>query len=67
VLQEILIALAKSGLRRNCFDCVAARAVRFRRLGQGIVAMLEAFTALFGVISAGIFIAHACDGYWSRP
>jgi hypothetical protein len=33
----------------------------------GIVVMLEAITALFGVISAGIFIAHACDGYWSRP
>jgi hypothetical protein len=29
--------------------------------------MLEAFTALFGVMSAGIFIAHAIDGYWSRP
>jgi hypothetical protein len=27
--------------------------------------MLEAFTALFGAISAGIFIAHAVDGYWS--
>jgi hypothetical protein len=67
VLQEILIALAKSGLLRNCFDCVALRAVRSQPLGQGIVTMLEAFTALFGVISAGIFIAHACDGYWSRP
>jgi hypothetical protein len=29
--------------------------------------MLEAFTAFFGVMSAGIFIAHAIDGYWSRP
>jgi len=28
--------------------------------------MLDAVTALFGVISAGIFIAHAVDGYWSR-
>jgi len=25
--------------------------------------MLEAVTALFGVISAGIFLAHALDGY----
>jgi hypothetical protein len=25
--------------------------------------MLEAVTALFGVISAGIFLAHAVDGY----
>jgi hypothetical protein len=28
--------------------------------------MLEAITAFFGVFSAGIFIAHAVDGYWSR-
>ncbi|MGC2316694.1 MAG: hypothetical protein WA615_09380 [Bradyrhizobium sp.] len=25
--------------------------------------MLETVTALFGVMSAGIFIAHAIDGY----
>jgi hypothetical protein len=29
-------------------------------------AMLDTVTALFGVISAGIFLAHAVDGYWSR-
>jgi hypothetical protein len=28
--------------------------------------MLEAVTALFGVMSASIFIAHAVDGYRSR-
>ncbi len=28
--------------------------------------MLEAVTAFFGVMSAGIFIAHAIDGYRSR-
>jgi hypothetical protein len=28
--------------------------------------MLEAITAFFGVMSAGIFIAHAIDGYRSR-
>jgi hypothetical protein len=67
VLQEIITAPAKSGLLRNSFDCVSLRAVRSLRLGQGIVAMLEVFTAFFGVLSAGIFIAHACDGYWSRP
>jgi hypothetical protein len=35
-------------------------------LGLRIVAMLDAVTALFGVISVGIFVAHAVDGYWSR-
>ncbi|YBW39046.1 hypothetical protein ACMYR2_1554 [Nitrobacter sp. TKz-YC01] len=29
--------------------------------------MLETITTLFGFMSAGIFLAHAIDGYWSRP
>jgi hypothetical protein len=33
---------------------------------SGSVVMFEAFTAFFGVMSAGIFIAHAVDGYRSR-
>jgi hypothetical protein len=28
--------------------------------------MFEAVTAIFGVMSVGIFIAHAVDGYRSR-
>jgi hypothetical protein len=32
----------------------------------GSVVMFEAVTAFFGVMSAGIFIAHAVDGYRSR-
>jgi hypothetical protein len=28
--------------------------------------LLEAITAFFGVMSAGIFIAHALDGYFCR-
>jgi hypothetical protein len=27
--------------------------------------MLEAITAIFGVMSVGIFVAHAVDGYFS--
>ena len=34
--------------------------------GSGIDTMFEAITAFFGVMSAGIFIAHAVDGYRSR-
>jgi hypothetical protein len=34
--------------------------------GYGIDTMFEAVTAFFGVMSAGIFIAHAVDGYRSR-
>jgi hypothetical protein len=29
--------------------------------------MLQAVTAFLGVVSTGIFIAHAIDGYRSRP
>lgn len=48
---------------RNPFDCVGARTIRSKPLGFRIIVMLEAVTALFGVISAGIFLAHAVDGY----
>lgn len=51
---------------RNPFDCVSPRAVRSGGWALGSVAMLEAVTALFGIMSAGIFIAHAVDGYRSR-
>jgi hypothetical protein len=66
VLHGIIIALPKAGFPRNSFDCVSARAVRSVALGFGIIAMLEAVTAFFGFVSAGIFLAHAVDGYRSR-
>jgi hypothetical protein len=36
-------------------------------LGTGMNTMMETITAVFGIMSAGIFLAHALDGYWSRP
>jgi hypothetical protein len=52
---------------RNPFDCVHLHAVRSTLAGgRGFRAMLEAFTAFFAVMSAGVFIAHAIDGYRSR-
>ena len=42
----------------------------FRRLTLGTsrrIPMIETVTALFGVMSAGIFLAHAVEGYRSRP
>jgi hypothetical protein len=64
VLQKIIIELSKFLFLRNPFDCVSLHAVRSGRWPR-IVAMLEAITAFFFVISAGIFIAHALDGYRS--
>jgi hypothetical protein len=65
-LHKIIIKLSKLNFPRNSFDCVATPAVRSQTLGFGIITMLEAVTALFGIMSAGIFVAHAIDGYRSR-
>jgi hypothetical protein len=66
VLHRIIIPVSKTERPPNPFDCVAMRNVMSEVLGTRIIAMLDAVTALFGVISAGIFLAHAVDGYWSR-
>ena len=66
VLQKIIITPLKSGLAQNPFDCAARGRLSFMCWALGLFAMLEAFTAVFGIISAGIFLAHAVDGYWSR-
>ena len=66
LLHKIIIKISKFNFSRNSFDCVATSAVRSLALGLRIVAMLDTVTALFGVISVGIFLAHAVDGYWSR-
>jgi hypothetical protein len=29
--------------------------------------MIEIITAFFGMVSIGIFVAHACEGFLSRP
>jgi hypothetical protein len=66
VLQEIISAPSKLGSLQNPFDCVSPLAVSSGSLGYRIIAMLDAITAFFCVVSAGIFIAHALDGYRSR-
>ena len=51
---------------REILLTVRARKAFASIAGSGIATMLEAVTAFFGVMSAGIFIAHAVDGYRSR-
>jgi hypothetical protein len=65
-LHQNISRFAKFGVERNSFDCASLHAVRSSRWVIRIVAMLEAVTAFFGIMSAGIFIAHAVDGYRSR-
>jgi hypothetical protein len=50
---------------RNYFDCPACHALSLYR-GVRTTAMIETVSAFFGVISAGIFLAHAFESYSSR-
>jgi hypothetical protein len=52
----------------NPFDCSAGHAVWFAVRGRiRTMAMIETVTAFFGVVSVGIFLAHALEGFLSRP
>jgi hypothetical protein len=49
----------------NLFDCAAPQS--FCAAGaQGKFAMIETVTAVMGLLSAGIFLAHAFEGFRSR-
>jgi hypothetical protein len=47
------------------FDCALAQSFSPRRV-QGMFAMIETLTAVMGLVSAGIFLAHAFEGFRSR-
>lgn len=47
------------------FDCAACRDVWSVR-GQRTKTMIDTVTALFGVLSASILVAHAYDGFRAR-
>lgn len=65
LLHKIIIKLRNSGPARNPFDCAGMQGVWCDRWVRDSI-MWEAVTAFFGIMSAGIFIAHAVDGYRSR-
>ena len=50
----------------NLFDCATVAVVLCIRGAQRICAMIEMVTALMALVSAGIFLAHAFEGYHSR-
>ena len=50
----------------NLFDCARPQSFCRTRGGKEVIAMIETVTAVLGLVSAGIFIAHAFDGYRSR-
>jgi hypothetical protein len=50
----------------NLFDCATVESFCARAGAQRICAMIETVTAVMGLVSAGIFLAHAFEGYRSR-
>jgi hypothetical protein len=67
VLLQIISRIAISGAVRNPFDCAAPHGVPVPAKGLRTGAMIEMVTAFFGFVSASIFLAHAYEGYRSRP
>jgi hypothetical protein len=50
----------------NLFDCAALQSFCGRAGAQRIGAMIETVTAVMALVSAGIFLAHAFEGYRYR-
>jgi hypothetical protein len=67
VLLQIISRIPILETVRNPFDWAAPHVVSVREGALGTVAMIEMVTAFFGFISASIFLAHAYEGYRSRP
>jgi hypothetical protein len=67
VLPEIISEERSRTRDQNPFDCATRFFFAPAAVVSGMNTMLETITAVFGIMSAGIFLAHALDGYWSRP
>jgi hypothetical protein len=50
----------------NLFDCASLQSFCARAGAHRKFAMIETVTAVMGLVSAGIFLAHAFEGYRSR-
>jgi hypothetical protein len=66
LLRQIISRVRFSIAIGNSFDCAAGHVVLFAIGAQRIFAMIETVTAFLGLFSAGIFIAHAFEGFRSR-
>jgi len=66
LLREIISQIPFSLLRRNPFDCATPGSFCPRHGAERKFAMIETVTAFLGLMSAGIFLAHAFDGFRSR-
>jgi hypothetical protein len=66
LLRQIISRVRSSFPAGNSFDCAAGHVVLSVAGAQRIFAMIETVTAFLGLFSAGIFIAHAFEGFRSR-
>jgi hypothetical protein len=66
LLQQIITRSGSSRQPLNLFDCATGRSFCGLQGRKGTFAMIETVTAVLGLVSAGIFLAHAFEGYRSR-
>jgi len=66
LLQQIITRSGSSLQPLNLFDCATARSFCGLQGRKGSFAMIETVTAVMGLVSAAIFLAHAFEGYRSR-
>jgi hypothetical protein len=65
LLRKIISQIRFSIFQGNPFDCAAWQS--FCAVGaQRTRAMIETVSAFLGLVSAGIFLAHALEGFHSR-
>jgi hypothetical protein len=50
----------------NLFDCATLQSFSPSQGRKGRLAMIGTVTAVMGLVSAGIFLAHAFEGFRSR-
>jgi hypothetical protein len=65
MLQRRITARPNENRRMIVFDCAGSRDVWSVR-GRRTTTMIDTVTALFGVLSASILVAHAYDGFRAR-
>ena len=65
MLQRRITVQPNDSLRMIVFDCAGSRDVWSAR-GRRTTTMIDTVTALFGVLSASIIVAHAYDGFRAR-
>lgn len=66
LLQQIITRARSEFLPVNLFDCATARSFGVCQGRKRTFAMIETVTAVMGLVSAGIFLAHAFEGYRYR-